>query len=264
MWLSVVVLSAVLAADKPAADKPKLAVLDMQAVGVSNEAAVALGDAMTQELARRGFFEVISSNDIRTLLGVERQRQLLGCGDSSCTAELSGAIGARFVLQSSLTRLGDSLQLSVQMLDSAKAQTVARSVRLARDVKQLAAVLPWALAEATATPLPPAPSKALPWTLIGIGAAAFAGGGIIAVDGFSRERALKAELRDPTGVFKPLDVYREEVDVITRNKWIGLSLLAGGAVLVGLGVYLFPKDPSGGGIALLPTTNGAVLVGVFQ
>ena len=68
MWLSAMVLTAVLAADKP-----KLAVLDVQAVGVEPEKAVALGDAITQELSRRGFFEVISSNDIRTLLGVERQ-----------------------------------------------------------------------------------------------------------------------------------------------------------------------------------------------
>ena len=65
----------------------------------ANEEAVALGEALTQELSRRGFFEVISAGDIRALLGVERQRALLGCSDSSCTAELSGALGARFVLQ---------------------------------------------------------------------------------------------------------------------------------------------------------------------
>ncbi len=258
MWLSVMVLSAVLAADKP-----KLAVLDMQAVGVESDQAVALGDAMTQELSRRGFFEVISSNDLRTLLGVERQKQLLGCGDTNCTAELSGAIGARFVLQSSLTKLGDSLQLSLQMLDSAKAQTVARSVRLARDVKQLAAVLPWALAEATATPLPPAPSKVLPWTFIGVGATVFAGGGIVAIDGFSRERALRAELKETTGVFKPLDVYKEEIEVIGRNKAAGLSAAAVGAALIGVGIFIFPKDPTAGGVALVPTGNGAMITAVF-
>ena len=101
MWLSLVVLTAL-----SAADKPKLAVLDVQPVGVEAEQAVALGEAITQQLSRRGFFEVISSSDIRTLLGAERQRQLLGCGDTNCTAELSGALGARFILQSTLTRLG--------------------------------------------------------------------------------------------------------------------------------------------------------------
>ncbi len=256
MWLFAVVLSAALAADKP-----KLAVLDVQPIGVDAAQAIALGEAMTQELSRRGFFEVISSNDIRTLLGVERQKQLLGCGDSSCTAELSGAIGARFVLQSSLTKLGDSLQLSLQMLDTAKSQSLARSVRIAKDTGQLAALLPWALAEATATPLPPAPSKVLPWTLIGVGAAVFAGGGIIAIDGFSRERALNNELQ-PNGVYQTYSHYQEELSVIARNKWAGLGAVAGGAALIGLGVALFPKD-TGGALALVPSSNGAVLVGVF-
>ena len=258
MWLSVMLLSSVLAADKP-----KLAVLDVQPVGVEPEKAVALGEAITQELSHRGFFEVMSASDIRTLLGVERQKQLLGCGDSSCTAELSGALGARFVLQSTLTKLGDSYQLSLQMLDSSKAQTVARSVRLSRDIKQLASVLPWALAEATATPLPPPPSRALPWTLIGAGAVVFAGGGIIAIDGFSRERALKAELKETTGVFKPLDVYSEEIDVINRNKAVGLTMGGVGAALVAVGVLLYPKDTGGSAVALLPTGNGFLFAGVF-
>lgn len=258
MWLSVVVLSTVLTAEKP-----KLAVLDVQAVGVEEAQAVAVGDAMAQELSKRGFFSVISAKEIRTLLGMERQRQLAGCAESSCTAELSGALGARFVLQSTLTRLGGSVQLSLLMLDSERAQTVARSVRIAKDATQLLGLLPWALAEATGTPLPPAPSKLLPWTLIGGGALLVAAGGILAVDGFSRERALRAELRDETGAyFKPLDVYIEEIDVIQRNKIVGLGGLGLGAALVGLGVFLFPKD-TGAPVALVPTFGGAALVGGF-
>lgn len=257
MWL----LTGVLVSSLMAADKPKLAVLDVQAVGVSNDEAVALGEALTQELSRRGFFEVISSRDIRALLGVERERALLGCGDSSCTAELSGALGARFVLQSTLTKLGDSLQLSLQMLDSEKAQSVARSVRLAKDTRQLAAFLPWASAEATATPIPPAPSKALPWTLIGVGAVAFAGGAILAIDGFSRQRQVVNELR-PNGVYQSYSHYEEELDVIARNKTVGLTMGGLGAAAIAVGVFLFPKD-TGGAIALLPTGNGAVLVGVM-
>lgn len=248
-----------------ATEKPKLAVLDVQAVGVAQEAAVALGDSMTQELARRGFFDVISSSDIRALLGVERQKQLLGCEESSCTAELSGALGARFVLQSSLTRLGSTLQLSVQMMDTSKAQTVARAVRLAADVKALAAQLPWALAEATATPAPPAPSRALPWTLIGVGALAFAGGGVLGIDALSRERAMRAEFekQGETGIYRTRQTYQDELDAISRNKSVALLGLAVGTVAMGLGVGLYPREGPGGRLALLPTGNGAALVGVW-
>lgn len=66
----------VLALALAAADRPKLAVLDLQATGAPPELATALTEAMTQEVARRGFFDVISSADIRTLLGMERQKQL--------------------------------------------------------------------------------------------------------------------------------------------------------------------------------------------
>ena len=87
-----------------AADKPKLAVLDFQAQGVPAETAQALTTAASQHLASRGFFEVVTSADIQTLLGVERQKQLIGCSDSasSCTAELAGAMGSRFVLSGSV------------------------------------------------------------------------------------------------------------------------------------------------------------------
>ncbi|MFZ5438487.1 MAG: hypothetical protein ACOZQL_00695 [Myxococcota bacterium] len=260
MWLLTGVLATSLLA---AAEKPKLAVLDVQAIGAPAEEAVALGESITQELSRRGFFEVISSRDIRALLGVEREKALLGCGDSSCTAELSGALGARFVLQSTLTRLGDSLQLSMQMLDTAKAQSVARSVRLAKDPKQLADFLPWATAEATATPLPPAPSKVLPWTLIGVGAVGFAAGGILAIDGFSRQRQLGNELRADNGVYQSYGHYEEELKTISEHKWLGVGLLAAGAAAIGAGVLLYPKDTGGSVVALVPSGRGAALVGVF-
>lgn len=258
MWLSATAVAlAVLAADKP-----KLAVLDVQAVGVEEADARAISEAMTQELDRRGFFEIITASDIRTLLGVERQKQLLGCSDSSCTTELSGAIGARFVLQSTVTRLGTSTQLSIQMLDTSKAQSVARSLRLAKDARQLVTLLPWALAEATATPLPAPPSKVLPWTLIAVGATLFAGGGVVAIDGFSRDRALRSELRDTNVIYQSYQHYTEEVEVITRNKWLGMGVGALGAGALLVGVLIFPKDPAAS-LALLPTTNGAVLVGSF-
>lgn len=258
MWLSTTVLALALLG----ADKPKLAVLDVQAVGVDEAQARAISEAMTAELDRRGFFDIITANDVRTLLGVERQKQLLGCGDSSCTAELSGAIGARFVLQSTLTRLGTSTQLSIQMLDTSKSQSVARSLRLAKDTRQLVTLLPWVLAEATATPLPPAPSKVLPWTLIAVGATLFAGGGVVAIDGFSRDRALRSELRDTSVVFQSYQHYSEEIEVITRNKWLGSGVGVIGAGVLLVGVLLFPKDPNAS-LALLPTTNGGVLVGSF-
>jgi TolB-like protein len=244
------------------ADKPKLAVLDVQVVGADAALGVGLGEAITQQLSQRAFFDVISSKDLRTLLGVERQKQLLGCGDSSCAAELTGALGARFVLQATLTKLGDALQLSLQTLDTAKAVPVARSVRLANDVKTLVQQLPWALAEATATPSPPVPSTALPWTLVGVGAAALLGAGIVSVDAFSREGAIAQKFSVGTGAFDNRATYASQLATVGTEKTAGLIGGLAGAALLVTGLLLFPPS-TGGGVALVPTGPGIALVGVL-
>lgn len=263
MLLPLLLSSTLLAA---AAERPKLAVVELQPLGTAAETASALTEAVTQELGRRGFFEVVSSRDIQTLLGMERQKQLL-CGDESatCLTELAGALGSRFVLSGTLSKLGDALQLSVQMLDTQRSQTVARSVRLAKSVDALVEQLPWLLAEATATPMPPPPSRALPVTLLSVGGAAVVVGAILGVDALSRDRALAADLGQPadTGVFKGLPTYRAEATFIGTEKTLSLVTMGSGAALAVLGFFLFPRDLSRGGVALVPTARGVALVGVL-
>ena len=58
--------------------------------------------------------------DNGSMLGIERQKQLVGCGEdsSSCMAELSGALNARYVLGGSVSRFGDALQLNLPLFDN--------------------------------------------------------------------------------------------------------------------------------------------------
>jgi TolB-like protein len=248
------------------AEKPKLAVLDLQPAGVAPEIATALTDAITQEVSRRGIFDVIASSDIRTLLGMERQKQLLGCSDDakSCTAELAGALGARFVLSGTLSKLGDALQLSLQTLDTQKAQPIGRSVRIAADARELSEQLPWAVAEATGTPAPAPPSRALSVSLIGVGGAALVTGAIVGIDALSRESALRQDLAQPatTGTFKTFDTYQDSANQIGLQKTLALvSAIAGAALLAG-GIVAWPRAMSGNATLLL-TGNGLALVGVW-
>lgn len=94
-------LLGVLLAAAPDPNAPRLVVLDLQRVGGATEAEAALlNDAVVEWVSKAGVFQVVSQADIRTLLGVERQKQLLGCGEdaASCMAELSGALDARYLL----------------------------------------------------------------------------------------------------------------------------------------------------------------------
>jgi TolB-like protein len=257
-----------------AAEKPRMLVLDIQgAGGVPADVAGALSEAVVQEVAARGFFDVLSSREMQTLLGLERQRQMAGCSTdgTSCLAELAGALGARFVLSGTVARLGEAYQLTLQTLDSSKAQPLGRSVRLARDLATLREGLPWAVAEATATPLPPPPSRVLPYSLIGAGGAVLVGAGLLGQDALARERVVNEELalgaRQP-GVLRSLSDYEGAARSIGQQKTLTFAGLLGGAGLVAAGILLMPRETAqaGGGapaLSLVPTGTGAALVGVL-
>jgi hypothetical protein len=52
--------------------------------------------------------KVTTAGDVASILGLERQKQLLGCGESSCLAELAGALGVEGLLTGSVVRTPSS------------------------------------------------------------------------------------------------------------------------------------------------------------
>lgn len=104
----------------------RVALLPLNALGgVSKETAQLLGDALAGELRKRPGVSVLTHDDVAALLGVERTRQMLGCTDSGCMADLGGALGADRVVHGSIGRVGESLVVNLSALDPAKARTTA-------------------------------------------------------------------------------------------------------------------------------------------
>lgn len=93
--------------------------------GVTAETAQLLGDALAGELRRRSGVSVLTQSDIAALLGVEKTRQMLGCGEAGCMAEIGGALGADRVVHGSLGRVGGSLVVNLSALDARKASAAA-------------------------------------------------------------------------------------------------------------------------------------------
>ncbi|MBX5481211.1 MAG: hypothetical protein IRZ16_05080 [Myxococcaceae bacterium] len=253
-------------------EAPKLIVLELSAAGgIDPTVAGALSESIASEIGTRGYYQVISAREVQTLLGMERQKQLLGCSDdgSACLAELSGALGARFVLSGTLARLGEAYQLTLQTLDTQKAQTLARATRLAKDLSTLRALVPFAVSEATATPPPPAPSKVLQYGLMGAGALAVVAGGILGQSALSQQAALQSELlrgeRFP-GTLDTFASYERRKEAIDRDKLIALGAVVAGAALIATGVVTLPADPGGAvpHASLVPTANGVALVGIWR
>jgi TolB-like protein len=274
--IALAIVAALAAAAAPAGEKaaarPKLIVLQLQvAGGVEAGIASALTEAVTTEVSARGFFEVISSKDLETLVSVERQRQLMGCSEdsTSCLTELAGALGARFVLSGSVARLGDAFQLNLQTMDSQKAQPLGRATLIGKDLGVLREQLKYVVAEATATPIPPPPSRVFQLSLIGVGAAVLIGGGLVGIFALSQESAINRELQsgetNPAALRSRAD-YRAEIDGTVRPAKTGALIAAlAGAALVTAGIVLMPKEQQAVGpqVALVPSGLGAALVGSF-
>jgi TolB-like protein len=93
--------------------------------GVTEDRARLLGDALAGELRRRPGISVVTQADVAALLGVERTRQMLGCAESGCMAEIGGALGADRVVHGSLGRVGGSLMVNLSTLDARRGKAVA-------------------------------------------------------------------------------------------------------------------------------------------
>ena len=85
--------------------RPRVAVLDLSANGASKELASAVGGVVANELDRLGAFHVVTSEAIRSMLAFEKQRQMLGCADAGCIADIGGALGVDWLVSGKVSRL---------------------------------------------------------------------------------------------------------------------------------------------------------------
>ena len=94
-----------------------VAVTGFSLVGVEPALGSAWENHFATRLAATGL-QVTSSRDLQQLLGLERQKQLLGCAEeaSSCTAELSGALGVDALVTGNITHSGTGFIATVRVL----------------------------------------------------------------------------------------------------------------------------------------------------
>jgi hypothetical protein len=107
----------------------RLAVLEIRPLGVSADLAHTLTGVVAEQAGKTPGFVAISQAEISSMLGLERQKQMLGCGDESCLAEIGGALGASRVLSGSLSKVGDSYLIQLELVDTARAVVQGRESR---------------------------------------------------------------------------------------------------------------------------------------
>lgn len=104
------------------AEPLKLAVPSLSAVDVDSQRASFLAEHLAQELSDEGA-QVVSAQDLTVMLGLDRQRQLMGCNGGKCVTELAGTLGVDALVTGNVARVsGERYQLNLRMLDAASGQ----------------------------------------------------------------------------------------------------------------------------------------------
>ncbi len=115
---------------------PLIAAPGLNGVGFEQAKTDFFGEHLAQELRSAGV-KIVTNKEIAALLGMERQRQLLGCAEgSSCMVELANALGAEGVLLGDLARLDDgSIQVNLKIIGTNAGVIGARSGRVATEAQ---------------------------------------------------------------------------------------------------------------------------------
>jgi hypothetical protein len=155
---AVVLLVAGPAAAAPADQRPKVAVLDFQPSGASASLAAAATGAVSSELDRLQVFKVITSEAIRGMLALEKQKQMLGCSadSSACLAEIGGALGVDYLVTGRVIGLGSgssamTYSLELTLSNVKKASRDGSALEKAGNEAALISLVPRAVGRLTAT-----------------------------------------------------------------------------------------------------------------
>jgi TolB-like protein len=110
------------------ADRPrqKVAVFDLKASGLDDSARTSLMAVLTKAVAATPWLDVVSRDEIATMLDAEAQKQLVGCDDTGCLAEIAGALDVDLLVAGSVTRLGEGLVVTLQLINQRFANVMNR------------------------------------------------------------------------------------------------------------------------------------------
>jgi TolB-like protein len=112
-----------------AADAPhelRVLVLNLQNAGADENDVKIINELVANAFHREERLNVLTSNDLAQAMDLEAQKQAMDCDQSSCLAEIAGALGAKYVVHGTAGKLGASFILSLSVYDSEKAKSAGR------------------------------------------------------------------------------------------------------------------------------------------
>lgn len=123
--------------------RPPLLVLDLEARGGGVPEAQAATTNVVRGLRDLDVFQVLSADDVRQLLALERTRQLSGAKGESALVELGKALGANNAVVGSVTQAGGKYQVEIRLLDVSTQKVLnQKTLGPVATVSDIAAALP--------------------------------------------------------------------------------------------------------------------------
>ncbi|MBX7100781.1 MAG: hypothetical protein K1X89_23915 [Myxococcaceae bacterium] len=247
-----------------------LAAPELTVVGLPAEQATYFTENLAQQLTLRGA-RTITTKEMSALIGLERQKQLLGCSaqGSSCIAELAGALGTDGVVIGDVGKLGSVMQVNLRVVsaegkllaifskeaandDALREVFQAAAASLVRQTaKALSRVVPEAAVEAQV--VTGSPVRRYFWVPAVVGAVVTGVGVGLLVDAGDKANQLKIDRF--TGA--------QASDLRTggqRNQTLGAAGIGIGvaAIAAGAAMYLF-GDSGAPAVAVVPGPSGAMV-----
>jgi PEGA domain-containing protein len=101
----------------PKNKKTSFAVFDLVASGVAPDVAVNLTQILSVEIKRAQGASVIGRDDIKAMLALETQKQLIGCSDdTSCLSEIGAALGVDYLVVGHVGKVSGTYVISLRLI----------------------------------------------------------------------------------------------------------------------------------------------------
>jgi TolB-like protein len=113
-------------ADADVVKKPsvRIAVYRLDGGGIEPRIMDVLTDSVVKELRKLERTTVVGMDEIKAMLDMEAQKQIVGCSDVSCVAEIAEALGVDQVMIGNVAVVGETISFGLKLIDQRSATTV--------------------------------------------------------------------------------------------------------------------------------------------
>lgn len=126
VWLMVLLSPLNVSPLNAATKMDAVAVLNIQATGIDPDLIPTLTEVLSVEIAELGIVKVIAGRDIEAMLGFEKQKDVVGCTDAACLAEIGGALGVDRVVAGHIGKVGSTFVVNIKLINIRAAETEGR------------------------------------------------------------------------------------------------------------------------------------------